>query len=191
MATLLSAGAVQIVSYGHRLLPFFALQRRHLDIESIIWLEQFQRGTPDRRRLRGMRAGETVDGMRRTTILGSLLSLLLLTSACKDTKTEPPAAPVAPAPTAKTPESKPESKAPAKDPCENLCMDRGECTFQNGKCVVGGDDDCQKKSRACRMYGRCTAKDGKCTAASDEDCKKSQKCTSFKECTAKNGECEK
>ena len=69
------------------------------------------------------------------------------------------------------------------------CIESGECTPKDGKCIAGSVADCTA-FLACKDYGKCQAKDGKCIAGSDADCKASKACKlTGLLCNAKDGEC--
>ena len=80
------------------------------------------------------------------------------------------------------------SQKAANDGCKNLdqytkdCKKRGECTWKEGKCVVGGPEDC-KTSEGCAADATCSynGKD-KCVIGSDADCKQSEFCSKLKRC---------
>jgi len=90
------------------------------------------------------------------------------------------------------------TQAGADERCKNNekyaanCAGYGECSWDQGKCVVGGPDDC-KTSKGCMADAKCTFDDGtkKCKVGGDADCKSSEFCTKLKRCKydAKTDKC--
>lgn len=72
------------------------------------------------------------------------------------------------------------------------CAGYGECTWKDGKCAVGGADDC-KASKGCSENAKCSFDEGtkKCKIGGDADCKQSEFCTKLKRCKhdAKTDKC--
>jgi len=68
------------------------------------------------------------------------------------------------------------------DQYSKACEKRGECTWKEGKCIVGGAEDC-KNSKGCKADATCTY-DGKsaCVIGGDHDCKSSEFCTTLQRC---------
>lgn len=61
------------------------------------------------------------------------------------------------------------------------CKSIGECTVENGKCVVGSHSDCTNAD-VCRSDGKCQRVGKSCAAASETDCLNSEMCKAAGRC---------
>ena len=73
------------------------------------------------------------------------------------------------------------------------CTKLGMCTYERGRCVVGGAGDCQQ-SELCHKTGACMAVLDRygvtaCKASSDEDCQQSENCRTKGACIEQDGWC--
>ena len=71
--------------------------------------------------------------------------------------------------------------------CESECQLFGRCTFEDGMCVVRGND-CSL-SLECSTYGLCQSDKGFCVANSNSNCASSSSCLLQGRCSQKGGVC--
>ena len=69
------------------------------------------------------------------------------------------------------------------------CLSAGRCTTRAGKCVVGGNADCQRANSCNGSAGLCTAKGGVCVAQNDADCRAAHMCKTLGRCHFADGQC--
>ena len=69
----------------------------------------------------------------------------------------------------------------------STCRTGGRCSFIDGRCVIGSDEDC-RQSLPCFEFGRCAAKNpgtagATCVVGSTADCQQSDYCRDYGMCT--------
>ena len=79
------------------------------------------------------------------------------------------------------------------DDCKlsEVCKRFGQCVSQGDSCVVGNSGDTCKDLRICKRFGWCTQIGGQCRAASSEDCAESLGCKNDGKCVFRDGICSK
>ena len=68
------------------------------------------------------------------------------------------------------------------------CKEYGQCTWKNGGCVIGSNDDCQQSTK-CKDEGCCDLVDGECQVASTGGCQRTEGCKTSGNCTWRDGQC--